>query len=152
MTKSTGAVILTSPARLAPWGDDAWRFTGAMQLVLDGPDWLHAGWTTPGEAEGHKVPDLAMMVLRDAPQERAADIAVMTLSLLDVAGWRELEPWWRQPEDRSSLTPRLHALLETSQGELKLAVIETEEGALPIALLEELRRLGIEVEAFVHSA
>lgn len=48
MSKSTVAVILTSPARLGPWGDEGWRFTGAMQLVSDGPDWLHAQWKVPG--------------------------------------------------------------------------------------------------------
>lgn len=148
VSKSTGAVILTSPTHVGPWGDDAWRFTGAMQLVIDGPDWLHADWTVPGPTDSAGTHRLAAMVLRDAIEERAADIAVMALALLDVAGWRSLESWWGETQHRDALEPQLGELLNTHHGKLKLAFVETASGALPAPLAAELRRLGFVVMAF----
>ena len=77
MTKSTAAVIMVSVAKLPPWGDVGWRFSGAMQLVHDGPDWLYAQWPVLDGAEHHRPDRFATLVLREDVGQRAADIAVM---------------------------------------------------------------------------
>ena len=71
MTKSTAAVIMVSVAKLPPWGDDGWRFSGAMQLVHDGPDWLYAQWPVLDGAEHHGSDRFATLVLRENARQRA---------------------------------------------------------------------------------
>lgn len=148
MTKSTGAVILTSPARLAPWGDDGWRFTGAMQLVQDGPDWLHAGWTIPGAPDDATASAYVSMALRDEARERASDVAVMALALLRVPGWDAFAPWWANIEQRTALQPELETVLAAVKGELKLAIMETVPGAVDDQVEAALIRLGFEVAKY----
>jgi hypothetical protein len=148
MTKSTGAVILTSPARLAPWGDDGWRFSGAMQLVQDGPDWLHAEWTVPGGPDDAATSPYGSMVLRDASRERASDVAVMTLALLRVPGWEAFAAWWADIEQRSALQPALEKMLAAAKGEMKLAIMETVPGAVDDRVEAALTGLGFEVTKY----
>lgn len=145
MSKSTVAVVLTSPARLAPWGDDAWRFTGAMQIVADGPDWLHSRWTVPGLDSPEDPTTFDSMILRDIPSERAADIAVMALALLQVPGWNSLESWWTNTEGRGALHAQLAQVAATVTNEFKLAVVETEKGAVPDSVVDALVQFGFEV-------
>lgn len=152
MTKSTGAVILTSPARLAPWGDDAWRFTGAMQLVQDGPDWLHAEWTVPGVPDDAAASPYGSMVLRDEARERGSDIAVMALALLRVPGWDAFAVWWADVEQRTALQPELERVLAAAKGGMKLAIMETVPGAVDDRVGVALTGLGFEVTKYTPQA
>lgn len=149
MSKSTTAVILTSNARLHPWGDDGWRFSGAMQLVHDGPDWLHAQWPTlDGGSTPQPAAEFASLTLRESSPARAADIAVMAFALLGVDEWPLLHPWWDDRNDRDKLLYVLEAIAKQYAGEFKLAVVETRLGSVPDVVVEELRALGFQVGRF----
>jgi hypothetical protein len=148
MTASTSAVIMASAARLGPWGDDSWRFAGAMQLVSDGPDWLHAHWPLPDEEERQGGARFATMTLRDAPAQRAADIAVMAFALLRVEEWRLLHPWWDDATDRTTVDHVLDRVANQYTGQFKLAVVQTETSGVAAEVMDELRLLGFEVVAF----
>ena len=150
MSKSTVAVILTSPARLAPWGDDAWRFTGAMQVVADGPDWLHAQWTVPGEASDAETSRFVSMVLRDEPADRAEDIAVMALALSGIPEWRSFDQWWFDVNERPALRAKLDQVLRDYSSQLKLAIIETSPRHVLNGVSEALVALGFEVVRFAE--
>lgn len=148
MSKSTGAVILPSAARLSPWGDDGWRFAGAIQVVEDGPDFLHAEWPVLDGEEGRPVSRFASLVLRDHAVERAADIAVMVIALLQLEDWRSLERWWHGTEVREELHQELRDITAQHAGTFKLAIVETRAGAIAADLIEELSRLGFESTIF----
>ena len=149
MSKATAAVILTSAAEQAPWGDDAWRFSGAMQLVADGPDWLHCQWTLPGTRDDRLVATrFASMVLRDEARDRAADIAVLAFALLQVPTWVTLQDWWEDEPARRRLGPALHELAATHAGRFKLAVVQTMPEGVPASVLEALTDLGFDVVVF----
>lgn len=150
MSKSTTAVLLVSPASSSPWGDDDWRFTGAMQLVQDGPDFLHAQWTTPGVDLAAPSDRRVSMVLRDEPHERAQDIAVMALLLLGVDDGEALDGWWDGIETRPALQKELAALLAPHAGNVKLAVVETATGSVDEALRKALEKLGLIVRPFAE--
>jgi hypothetical protein len=155
LSKFTAAVILPSPATLAPWGDDGWRFAGAMQLVADGPDWLYAQWpsldgTESGAADGEPA-RFASLVLRELPPERAEDIAVMAFALLGVDGWRDLEHWWGDPADRKRHRDQLVAIAGQYAAQYKLAVMVTADTGVAPAVLDYLEDLGFRTELFTAS-
>lgn len=147
MTKSTAAVIMTSPSTLAPWGDDGWRFASAMQLVADGPDWLYAEWPTsaPTDPQAHGF----SLTLRDAPRERAEDIAAMAFTLLHVEGYEALSPWWTgDNEARKRARDSLERICTRESGQFKMAIVETTPDGVAAATLEELGHLGFGVIRF----
>ena len=148
MSKSTAAVILVSPAHLAPWGDEGWRFSGAMQLVPDGPDWLYAQWPVLDGQPHHGVARFASLVLRDQPTKRAADIAVMALALLQVEEWSRLHSWWESTETRTHMQPLLEKIALQYAGEFKLAVVDTGRRNFNVEIVNELERLGFAVVTF----
>lgn len=142
---------MVSVAKLPPWGDDGWRFSGVMQLVRNGPDWLYAQWPVlDGEAH-HGSDRFATMVLRDDNDGRAADIAVMAFALLQVPQWHGLIPWWDPSADRAAMKPRLMEVAETYAGLNKLAVVQTASGVTP-EVLEALRGFHFEVVEFAPVA
>lgn len=155
LSKFTAAVILPSPATLAPWGDDGWRFAGAMQLVADGPDWLYAQWPsldgTQSSAAGGEPARFASLVLRDLPPERAEDIAVMAFALLGVDGWRDLEHWWGVPADRKRHRDHLVEIAGQYAGQYKLAVMVTADSGVAPAMLDYLEDLGFGTKIFTAS-
>lgn len=147
MSKHTTAVIMPSPARLGPWGDDRWRFAGAIQYVSKGPDFLWAkGSDLDGDERGAES-RFGSMTVRDNPADKAADIAVMVFAVLQVEEWRQLHPWWENADDRSSVRPVLDDLVDRYRGHFKLAVVQADEG-LEDAVLKELATLGFDVRTF----
>lgn len=152
MSKSTSAVILPSVASLGPWGDQGWRFSGAMQVVEDGPDFLYAQWPTLDGDEHHGVARFASLTLRDEPSDRAGDIAVMTFALLQVHGWNQLHGWWDGIERRDDLRKVMQEIARSHAGLFKLAVVETRAGAIRPAVIESLRALGFESTLFTSRA
>lgn len=148
MSKSTGAVIMPSAAKLGPWGDPGWRFSGAMQLVEKGPDFLYAQWPLLDGAEHHGVAQYASMVLRDEAPDRAADIAVMAFALLQVEEWDDLHPWWGDVDDRAGQQAILETIAARHAGSFKLAVVEMHGGAVGADVLDHLRELGFETTVF----
>lgn len=152
MSKYTRAVIMPSPARLGPWGDDAWQFAGAIQYVSKGPDFLYAGVPSlDGSAEPISPPRFASMVVRDKPTEKAEDIAVMAYAVLEVNEWQLLHPWWGKATERVHLRHVLENVSNQYRGDFKLAVVDTSEGGLGEAVHEALRALGFEVVSFVQN-
>jgi hypothetical protein len=149
MSKSTAAAILVSPARVGPWGDPTWRFSGAMQVVYDGPDWLYARWPVLNGEPDHDEVRFASMVLQDPPSQRADDIAVMALALAQAPDWQDLRGWWGPVEGRAALQPRLMEFLTDRAADLKLAVVDTWEGGFDPAVMEKLDERGFEVVHFV---
>lgn len=148
MTKSTVAVILVSVASLPPWGDDGWRFAGAMQLVHDGPDWLYAQWPSlDGQEQNEGRDRYASLVLRDQADQRAADIAAMSLALAKVPEWPTLSAWWDPNCDRNSQTRSLREVAQKYAGQYKLAVVQTALG-VEADVLRALQDLGFQVVEF----
>jgi hypothetical protein len=150
MSKYTAAVILVSPARLHPWGDDGWRFSGAMQVVHDGPDWLYAQWPVLDGEEHHGSEQYATLVLRDGATEIAEDIVAMAFALLQVPQWKQLMSWWGSPAERKRLTQTLREIAGTYAGQYKLAVVQT-SSKFEDEVFPGLRALGFEVVHFAAS-
>lgn len=150
MSKHTTAVIMPSLARLGPWGDDRWRFAGAIQYVSKGPDFLWAEGPDLDGDERRAESRFGSMVVRDNPADKAADIAVMAFAVLQVEEWRQLHPWWESADDRKSVRPVLDGLVERYRGHFKLAVLQAGEG-LEDAVLKELAALGFELCTFTKS-
>lgn len=150
MSKSTAAVFMISPARIGPWGDNAWQFSSAIQMVSDGPDWLYAQWpNTEGVDDASmNVGQFASLVLRDDVRERAEDIAAMAFVLMQVEGWQALTPWWDRDVDRHDHSAVLARLQAEHEGRYKIAVVQTISDAVDHALLDELRSAGFEVVLF----
>jgi hypothetical protein len=150
VSKSTAAVFMISQAKLGPWGDDAWRFSAAIQLVNDGPDWLYAQWpNTEGLDDASvNVGQFASIVLRDDVKGRADDIAAMAFALMQVDGWEALVPWWDRDADRHDHSLALARLQAENQGRYKIAVVQLVSDAVEPAMLNELRRAGFEVVTF----
>jgi hypothetical protein len=148
---STTALILPSPTVLAPWGDPGWRVGGCIQYVSEGPDFLWADVGVPDRPEGEQ-PGRAMMSVREAPADAAADIAVMVLAVMDVPNWeKSLDGWWKDESARPRLTSGLTKLLEEVRDDFKLAIVHTPEGrstGLSTETLRELEGLGFKVEEF----
>jgi hypothetical protein len=151
MSKSTAAVIMVSPAQLPPWGDEGWRFAGAMQVVQAGPDWLYAQWPVLDGEERHGPDRFASMTLCESAEARAASIAVMAFALLQVPEWRLLIPWWDASSDPDASADVLQGLLEKYAGVFKLAVVQTGCG-VGCDVLDALRSYGFEVVVFAQSA
>jgi hypothetical protein len=151
MSKYTTAVIMPSEARIGPWGDDRWRFAGAIQYVSKGPDFLWAQSASLGVDEPSKQP-FASMTVRNNPADKAADIAVMVFALLQVDEWSLLHPWWDNVEGRGALRHVLEGLVEQYRGMFKLAVVETEPGGIGEPVLKELAELGFEIRTFTDDA
>ncbi len=147
MSKSTAAVIMVSAAKLSPWGDEGWRFSGAMQLVHDGPDWLYAQWPVLDGAEHHGSDRFATLVLHEDVGLRAADIAVMTFALLQVPEWPQLMPWWEPSADREALMEVLHGVARQHAQAYKLAVVQTGSIVRP-ELIAALAAFGFDIVAF----
>lgn len=122
LSKHSAAILLPSSTRQGPWGDHGWRPCGIIQYVKDGPDWLWSGTSQVGVADPEPS-RFDGMVVRDTPDECAADIVVMTLALFDVPGWRDLEAWWDGVEPRSHLLSRLRELAVEYAGEFKIGVV-----------------------------
>jgi len=150
VSKSTAAVLMISPARIGPWGDDAWQFSAAIQLVSDGPDWLYAQWpNTEGLDDASlNVGQFASLVLRNDDRERAEDVAAMAFVLMQVDGWDALIPWWDRDLDRRSHSKVLAQLQAKNEGRYKIAVVQTIGDAVDRAFLAELERAGFEVVMF----
>lgn len=152
MSKSTTAVILPSPAMLGPWGDDQWRFAGAIQYVSKGPDFLWAQSPRLDGGDDRASEPFASMTVRESPRDKAADIAVMVFALLQVEEWSLLHPWWHDATSRDGIRYVLDDIVERYRDRFKLAVMETADGGLGISVLEELQELGFRVETFTPSS
>jgi hypothetical protein len=150
VSKSTAAVFMISQAKLGPWGDDAWRFSAAIQLVSDGPDWLYARWpNTDGlDDASANVGRFASLILREDVRERAEDIAAMAFVLMQVDGWEALVPWWDHDADRRDHSTVLARLQAEYEGRYKIAIVQTMRDAVELKLLAELRSAGFEVVTF----
>jgi hypothetical protein len=150
VSKSTAAVFMISQAKLGPWGDDAWRFSAAIQIVSDGPDWLYAQWpNTDGLVDASvTVGRFASLVLRDDVKGRADDIVAMAFVLMQVDGWEALIPWWDHDADRHDHSTVLARLQAENEGRYKIAVVQTIRDAVELKLLAELRSAGFEVVMF----
>lgn len=151
MSKSTAAAILVSPSRVGPWGDPTWRFSGAMQVIYDGPDWLYAQWPVLDGEPHHGVAQFASMELQDPAPQRADDIAVMALALSQIPGWQSLSAWWGPSEGRTAMRPRLIELLGEHAVDLKLAVVDTWRTGFDAKVIEELGKRGFEVVHFAST-
>ncbi|CAB4954942.1 unannotated protein [freshwater metagenome] len=143
MSKSTASVILISQASLPPWGDDGWRFSAAIQLVSDGPDWLWSDWLRTDEDPSARSVERTGLVLRESAQDRAEDIAAMCFTLLNLEDADSLRPWWGEREARKLHRPALEAVARAQAGTYKLAVIEVASPTIPDATFARLRELGL---------
>jgi hypothetical protein len=152
MSKFTTAVIMPSPARLAPWGDDRWQFAGAIQYVSKGPDFLWAQSPSLNGVEDRAVHQFASMTVRDNPVDKAADIAVMVFALLQIDEWPLLHPWWSGVDSRKAMLDVLDNIAGQYRDRFKLAVVNTSEDGLGDDVLEELRGLGFVVRVFDETA
>lgn len=152
MSKKTVAALMPSPARLAPWGDPGWLPAGLIHYVADGPDFLCADAPRLAQASDEMRRRLMAMEVREDPAACAADIAVMSLAILDVAGWRTLSGWWGDLETRALLVEPLEALLEANRGLFKIGAIRftdhAEERDRIAAIADQLAVLGFGVALF----
>lgn len=127
MSKHTTAILLPSTSQQGPWGDRGWGPCGIIQYVKDGPDWLWSGTSQVGVIEPDEPSRFHGMVVRDTPDECAADIVVMMLGLFDAPGWRDLESWWDTVESRPQLLPRLRELAVHYADEFKIGVVRVSD-------------------------